>query len=96
MVRCEIAFQRGVVKPLECYKMGWALIKQSYWVYLGITVMGVLIASWVPFGILMGPMFCGIYYCFLQGIAAKPVEFSSLFRGFDHVVQSILSSLIGI
>ena len=93
MAQFEIAYQRGAVKPLECYKKGWVLIKQNYWAYLGITVMGVLIASWVPFGILMGPMFCGIYYCFLQGIAAKPVEFSSLFRGFDYVVQSMIATV---
>jgi hypothetical protein len=93
MARLETAYQRGAVKPLECYKEGWALIRRGYWVYFGITVMGVLIASWVPFGILMGPMFCGIYFCILQGLAAEPVEFSGLFRGFDYVVQSMIATL---
>ena len=93
MAQSEVAYQRGAVRPLECYKEAWALIKRNYWVYFGITVMGVLIASWAPFGILMGPMFCGITYCFLEGIAAKPVEFSSLFRGFDYVVQSMIATV---
>ncbi|HUS09425.1 MAG TPA: hypothetical protein VMZ30_03080, partial [Pyrinomonadaceae bacterium] len=57
----EIGFNRNAVQPIECIKSGWDLIKSQYWLFVGMTVVGVIIGSVVPLGILMGPMMCGIY-----------------------------------
>ena len=57
----SIEFQRGVVKPIECIKEGYNLIKDQYWLFVGIAAIGMLIGSAVPLGILMGPMMVGIY-----------------------------------
>ena len=41
-------FNRGVISPMECIKEGWALIKDQYWLFFGITLVGMLIGGAVP------------------------------------------------
>jgi uncharacterized membrane protein len=86
-------FRSRVVKPVECLKEGYALIKDQYWLFLGITVVGLLIGGAVPV-ILIGPMMCGIYLCLLQRIRGGKVEFGDLFKGFDYFGPSLIASLI--
>jgi uncharacterized membrane protein len=45
-------------------------------------------------GILMGPMFCGIYLCYGQRASGRPVAFELLFKGFDFFVESLIATLI--
>ncbi len=66
-------FRTGVISPVECFKEGWALIKDQYWLLFAITLLGFLIGGATMY-ILMGAMLCGIYYCFLQKIDGKNVE----------------------
>jgi hypothetical protein len=47
--------RRGVVRPIICYKSGWTIIKDQYWLILGVSFVGMLIASAVPFAISWGP-----------------------------------------
>lgn len=54
-------FRSGVVKPVECLKAGLELVRNQYWLFVGITAVGMIIAGAVPLGILMGPMMCVIY-----------------------------------
>jgi hypothetical protein len=86
-------FNIGVIKPVECMKEGWALIKDQYWLFFGISILGILIASAIPL-VLIGPMFCGIYYCLLRKRDGHPVEFVDLFKGFDYFMPSLIVSLI--
>ena len=73
-------FNRGVIKPVECLKEAWGLIKDQYWLFLGICAVGMLIGS--AFAIaLMGPMICGIYLCLFQRMRGEPVKFENLFKG---------------
>jgi len=58
-------FNRGVIKPVECLKEAWGLIKDQYWLFLGICAVGMLIGSAFAI-VLMGPMMCGIYLCLFQ------------------------------
>ena len=58
-------FRTGVIKPVECLKDGWALIKDQYWLFFGISLVGILIGGTVPV-VLMGPMMVGIFLCLLQ------------------------------
>ena len=94
MMTDPVAFNRSAVRPMECLKEGWALIKDSYWLFLGITAVGMLIASVVPFGLLMGPMMCGIYLAYFTKRRGHPVEFGIVFKGFDHFGQSLIATLI--
>src|ERR1051325_6677536 len=85
----EQEFRTGVVQPVECLKEGWALIKDQYWLFFGISLVGMLIGSAVPI-VLLGPMMCGIFICLLQRQHNQPVEFGTLFKGFDYFVPGLI------
>ncbi|HEV7860056.1 MAG TPA: hypothetical protein VGO91_15670 [Pyrinomonadaceae bacterium] len=89
-------FRRGAVSPVQCLQEGWGLIKDQYWLFLGITAVGVLIGGAVPFGIILGPMMCGIYLCLLRRRRGGTVAFDMLFKGFDYFAQSLIAMLIQI
>ena len=82
-------FRQGVVAPVECIKEGWALIKDQYWLFLGISLVGLLIGGAVPI-VLLGPMMIGIFLCLLQRQRGEPVEFGTLFKGFEQFVQGLV------
>ncbi len=89
----DLSFNRGAVRPIECLQAGWRLIKDDYWLFLGITLVGVLIGR-LSSGILMGPCMCGIYLCMFRREKGEPVTFDNLFQGFNHFVQSLIATLI--
>jgi hypothetical protein len=65
MTTPEIPYNRKAVDPVACIKAGWELVKPQYWLFVGMTFVAFFIGSAVPFGILMGPLMCGIYLtCF--------------------------------
>ena len=88
-----IEFTVGQIRPVECVKQGWENIKDQYWLVFGITLVGVLIASVVPLGILLGPMLCGIFYCLLQKTDTRTTNFESLFKGFEFFLPSFIVTL---
>ncbi len=90
----EITFKRNAVEPIGCIKAGWNLIKSQYWLFVGMTVVGVLIGSVVPLGILMGPMMCGIYLALFKTRRGEPIEFNLLFKGFDYFGDSVIATLL--
>lgn len=87
-------FRRKAVEPVECIKAGWSLIRDQYWLFVGLTAVGFLIGSFVPLGILLGPMMCGIYLALFKTRRAQPVEFSDLFKGFDYFGDSLVATLL--
>jgi hypothetical protein len=89
----NIQFRTGVIKPVECVKEAWALIKDQYWLFLGICVVGMLIGGAFAI-VLMGPMMCGIFLCLFQHLRGEPVSFDRLFKGFDFFAQSVIATLI--
>jgi hypothetical protein len=86
-------FRTGVIQPVECLKGGWALIKDQYWLFLGIVFVGVFIGGAVPL-VLIGPMMVGIYMCFFRRMRGETIEFGALFKGFDYFAQSLIAALI--
>jgi len=90
----QIPFQTAAVQPVECLKAAWELVKPQYWLFLGIVIVGMLIGSAVPLGILMGPMMCGIYLAYFQTRRGQPIEFGTLFKGFDYFGQSVIAALL--
>jgi hypothetical protein len=90
----EVEFKRNAVQPVECVKAGWELIKSQYWLFVGMTVVGVLIGSVVPLGILMGPMMCGIYLTLFKTRRGQPIEFGLLFKGFDYFGDAVVATLL--
>lgn len=89
----EIQFNTGVIRPVECFKEAWELIKSDYWLLFAIFLVGALIGG-ASMYILIGAMLCGIFYCYLQKIDGKPVAFEDLFKGFNFFLPSFLLMLI--
>ena len=89
----QTEFRVGVIKPVECIKEGWALIKDQYWLFFGISIIGILLGGAVPI-VLIGPMMAGVFLCLFQRQRNQPVEFGMLFKGFDHFVPTIIITVI--
>lgn len=84
----EIEFKTGAIRPVECFKEGWQLIKSQYWLLFAITLVGALIGG-ASLYILLGAMICGIFYCYFQAIDGRQVNFESLFKGFGYFLPSL-------
>lgn len=87
-------FKRQAVQPIECLQAGWDLVRKQYWLFVGMSAVGMIIGSVVPFGILLGPMMCGIYLALFQTRRGQPIEFNVLFRGFDFFGDSVVATLL--
>lgn len=87
-------FNRGVVRPMECLRGSWNLIKDRYWLFAGMTFVALLIGGLGPLGILMGPMMCGLYMALFRQERREPVSFDLLFKGFDFFMDSLIATLI--
>lgn len=82
----------GVIRPVECMKEGWEIMKSDYWLLFAITLVGILIGGFTMY-ILLGAMICGIFYCFLQKIDGKPVIFDGLWKGFQWWVPALVATI---
>ena len=93
-VQLEDGIERVKVRPIELLKQSYEMISNQYWLFFGICVVGILIASAVPMGLIMGPMMIGIYLSFLHLEAGQNVEFGTLFKGFDQFADALIATLI--
>jgi hypothetical protein len=89
-----VEFKRNAVEPIECIKVGWDLIRNQYWLFVGMTAVGMIVGSVVPFWLLAGPMMCGIYLALFQTRRGQPIEFAILFKGFDYFGDSVVATLL--
>jgi len=94
MTTPEIPYNRKAVDPVECIKAGWELVKPQYWLFVGMTFVAFFIGSAVPFGILMGPLMCGIYLTCFARRRREPIEFGLLWKGFDFFVPSLVAMML--
>ena len=86
-------FSTGQLRPVEILKESWELIRPRYWPLLGVTILGILIASAVPV-VLIGPMMCGIFMMMFRVIDHQKAGFDELFKGFDFIWKSLPVSLL--
>lgn len=90
----EIPFRRNAVEPMQCIKGGWEMIKNQYWLFVGMSLVAILVGSAVPLGILLGPMMCGLYLTLFKARRGESIEFGTLFKGFDYFGQSVIAALL--
>ena len=90
----QIVYRRNVVEPIRCISAAWAMVKEQYWLFVGMCAVGLLIGSAVPMGILTGPMMCGLYLSFFKSRRRQPFEFGTLFKGFDYFGPSLVATLL--
>jgi|CXWL01.1.fsa_nt_gi uncharacterized membrane protein len=89
----DAEFTTGQIRPIECVKEGFELIKSDYWLLLGIVIVGGMIGG-VTLFICIGAMSCGIFYAYLNKIDGKPVKFEDLFKGFSWFWQSLIVAVV--
>ncbi|MEZ5344060.1 MAG: hypothetical protein R2681_00765 [Pyrinomonadaceae bacterium] len=89
----EIEFNTNVIKPVECYKEGWQLIKGQYWLLFGVTIIGAMIGGMSMY-VLIGAMICGIFLCFFKAIDGEQVQFEDLFKGFRYFFPSLFVTIL--
>jgi hypothetical protein len=94
MSQGDLTFNRRAVRPVKCLKDAWPFIRDDFWQFFGITIIGMLLAQLGPFGLLAGPMQCGIYLCLFYRESGRPVSFELLFKGFNYFAQSFIAFLI--
>jgi uncharacterized membrane protein len=92
----NIQYNSGVVDASGCVSSGWALIKNNYWMYLGITFVAYLIVSCIPIAnfFLYGPIMVGVYYVLQREMRGEPVEFGMMFKGFEKFVPAMAAGII--
>src|SRR6187402_3797542 len=91
MIKAE--FTVGQIRPIECVKEAFALIKNEYWVLLAVSLVGGMIAA-ISMYILIGAMVCGIFTCYLRKIDGGSVKFDDLFTGFKYFWSSLLVTVL--
>ncbi len=89
-----IPFKRVSIAPFAYIGEAWERVKEQYWMFLGVSVVGMLIAGLVPLAVMLGPMMCGIYLCYRQQGRGEQVVFETLFKGFDQFLESFIAALL--
>jgi hypothetical protein len=82
-------FRREAVKPLDCIKEGFELIKSDFWLLFVIWLVGGLISS-VSLLIASGAMTAGTFYCYLRKIDGHNVSFDDLWKGMKWFLPGLL------
>src|SRR5580765_3300196 len=86
-------FRTGVIKPIECVKEAWELIKDEYWILFAISIVGAMIGG-ISLYVLIGSMICGIFGCYLKKIDGGRVTFDDLWKGFKFFWPSLLVTIV--
>jgi len=88
----NIEFRRGVIKPIECLREAWEIIKPDYWLLFAILLVGAVIGA-ISLYILIGAMICGVNYCYLRKIDGMPFTFDDLWKGFSWFGPGLIVAL---
>ena len=81
-----------------CISRGWQLVKSDFWLLIGVSFVGGLIASGcgVPFlGLIIGgPMMGGVYALYLKRIRGQPAAFGDAFIGFSTAFVPLMLAML--
>ena len=89
----DIGYRKVDVRPIDRLKDASGLMGEQYWLFVGIVFVGAFIGSLVPV-ILLGPMMCGIFKCYLDRTYGRQTSFDSLFKGFDYFLESLIVAVV--
>lgn len=89
----EIEIRSGVIRPVECVKEAYQLIKSDYWLLFAIWIVGGMIGG-ISFMIAAGAMMCGTFYAYLRKIDGHPVSFDDLWKGMQWFVPGLIVMLL--
>ena len=86
-------FNVNAIRPIECVKEAWELIKPDYWILFAIFLVGAVIGA-ISLYVLIGAMVSGIMYCYLRRIDGYPVRFEDLWKGLSFFWPSLPVTLL--
>jgi len=91
-----IPFNSGAIKASDCISDAWELIKDNYWMFWGMAMLGVVLLGCIPCVnvFLAGPLMVGIYIAVLTKMRGGVVTFDMLFKGFEKFVPAMVVGLI--
>ncbi|MBK7934284.1 MAG: hypothetical protein IPK01_12520 [Acidobacteria bacterium] len=90
----NLEFNVGAIKPIECAKEAWELVKTDYWMLFAISLLGGLIGG-ASMYVLLGPMVCGIFYTYLKKIdVGGKVSIDDLWVGMKYFMPSLLVTIV--
>jgi hypothetical protein len=92
----EIRFNRGAISAGECVTTAWEMIKGKYGIYLGISLLAMVMTGCIPCLniFLLGPVMGGIFYVGLRDMRGEPIDFGMMFKGFENFVPLMVIGLI--
>lgn len=92
----NIEFNRGSIDASGCVGNAWELVKQNYWMYVGITLLAFIISSYLYCisWVLMGPVMAGVFYVVLRQLRGEPIDFGMMFKGFEKFVPLMIIGLL--
>jgi hypothetical protein len=95
-IMIQTEFYRGAISPGDCVSNGWNLVSQNFGLFLGISILGMILAGCIPCVSLFisGPIVAGIYYVFLRQMNGEPVDFGMMFKGFEVFVPAMVIGII--
>ena len=88
----NLEFRTGVIKPIECVKEAWEIIKPDFWLLFAIVLVGAVVGT-ISLYIVIGAMICGINYCYLKQIDGKKVVFDDLWKGLSWFGPGLIVAL---
>ena len=86
-------FQTDAIRPVECVKEAWDLIKPNYWLLMAIFIVGALVGGLTLY-VLIGAMVCGIMLCYLKAIDGDRITFDDLWSGLKFFWPSLPVTLL--
>lgn len=88
-------FNSGAVRPFECLSGGWQLIKDQYFLFVGLFLIIVVLVTCIPFtGIVYGAWMIGIYYGMLGRMRGEAASFNAISKGFGHFSLGFVIALL--
>lgn len=92
----NIQFQSGGIDAGGCVSNAWEMLKANYGVYLGISLLAIVLTGCIPCLnlFLIGPVVGGVYYVVLRDMRGEPIEFGMMFKGFEKFVPLMVIGLI--
>lgn len=92
----NIEFHRGAIDAGGCVSNAWNMVKQNYGMYLGVSLIAMILAGCIPCVslFLVGPILGGVYHVYLNDMRGEPVEFGMMFKGFDKFVPLMVIGII--
>lgn len=92
----NIPFERGAIRASECISDAWELIKDDYWLFFGMVILGTVLIGCIPCVnvFVAGPFMVGIYIALGTKHRGGRPTFEQLFKGFEKFVPAMVIGLI--